>query len=314
MVRKSREVRGNNGERVAGIKIVSGDVTHPLMGLNPAAVQADLVIHCAASLEFDAPRDELAAVNIEGTRNAVAFARATGAGFLHVSTAYVCGMREGPIAEAPVPKGTRFNNNYEESKALAEAVVARSGLPFAIARPSIVLGDHASGAIREFPSLCNVFRLLARGKVGVLPVRESATFNLVPICHVAEGIARIAEKFERAKGGYYHLVARQPIPAAELAYGVARVGHFPSPRIVDPDGFEPDSLRPAERLLLDRILATFGAYFIRNPQFDDSALRALTGLECPETDAAWLDRLIGYGIACRYLPSAHPDNASLAAA
>lgn len=314
MVRKTREVRGNDGEPVSGIEIVSGDVTQPLMGLDPAAVQADLVIHCAAHLEFDAPCDELAAVNVEGTRNAVAFAKATGAGFLHVSTAYVCGTREGPIAEAPVPEGTLFTNNYEESKAQAEQVVANSGAPFAIARPSIVLGDRVHGAIREFPSLCNVFRLMARGKVSMLPARESATFNLVPICHVAEGIVRIAEEFEEAQDGYFHLVSTQPLPAAELAHGVTRVGHFPSPKVIDPDGLDKDSLRPAERLLLERLLATFGAYFTRNPQFDDSAFQAVTGLACPKTDSAWLDRLIGYAIACRYLPSARPDSASLAAA
>ncbi len=280
-------------------------------------METDLVIHCAANLEFDAPREVLASVNVEGTRNAVAFARAAGAGFLHVSTAYVCGTREGAIAEGPVPQGTRFTNNYEESKALAEALVAASGVPFAIARPSIVLGDHASGAIREFPSLCNVFRLMARGKVGVLPARETATVNLVPICHVAEGIARIAERFAAAQGGYFHLVAGQPLPVAKLAHGVARVEHFPAPQVVDPETFNAESLRPSERLLLGRMLETFGAYFTRDPRFEDSAFRALTSLACPYTDDAWLDRLIGYGIAADYLPvpvSVRRDNVSQAAA
>lgn len=314
VVRKTREVRSNDGASVAGIKVVPSDVTHPMMGLDPAAFEIDLVIHCAASLEFDAPRDVLATVNVEGTRNAVAFAKAAGAGFMHVSTAYVCGTREGVIAEGPVPAGTRFTNNYEESKALAEGVVADAGLPFAVARPAIVLGDHADGAIREFPSLCNVFRLMARGKVGVLPARETATLNLVPLCHVAEGIVQVAERFDTARGGYFHLVANSSLPAAELARGVARVAHFPSPQVVDPDSFDPSSLRPAERLLLKRLLATFGAYFTRDPRFDDSAFRALTGLQCPHTDSMWLDRLIAYGIASGYLPNARPGNTSQAAA
>ncbi|MGB3796869.1 MAG: SDR family oxidoreductase [Alteraurantiacibacter sp.] len=318
MVRKTREVRGNDGAAVTGIEIVSGDVTQPLMGLDPASLDIDIMIHCAASLEFDAPREVLAAVNVEGTRNALEFARAAGAGFLHVSTAYVCGTREGTIGEGPVPAGTRFTNNYEESKALAEALVAASGVPFAVARPSIVLGDHQRGAIRDFPSLCNVFRLMARGKIGVIPLRESATLNLVPICHVAEGIAEIAERFPAAEGGYFHLVTGTPLPAAQLAHGVARVDHFPTPRVVEADAFDPNSLRPAERLLLSRIMATFGAYFTRNPRFQDSEFRALTGLACPDTDNAWLDRLIAYGLAREYLPrpavSECRGNASPAAA
>ncbi|MWV27095.1 SDR family oxidoreductase [Aurantiacibacter rhizosphaerae] len=318
MVRKTREVRGNDGLPVAGITIVSGDVTLPLMGLDPAALKPDLVIHCAASLEFDAPRDVLAAVNVEGTRNAVEFARASGAGFLHVSTAYVCGQREGTIAEGPVPASTRFTNNYEESKALAEEVVACSGVSFAIARPSIVLGDDATGAIREFPSLCNAFRLMARGKIGVLPVAATSTLNLVPISHVAEGIARLAEQFAAAQGGYFHLVTQHPLPAAELARGVARVEHLPSPVTVDPNQFDIDSLQGAERMLLSRMLGTYGAYFRQEPRFEDDAFRALTGLECPETDIAWLARLIDYGVASGFLPapciSERRDSAAQAAA
>jgi len=307
-------VRGNDGTPVEGIQIVSGDVTQPLMGLESAQHDIDLVIHCAAALEFDAPREVLAAVNVEGTRNAVEFARACGAGFLHVSTAYVCGDRDGAIAEGPVPPGTRFTNNYEESKALGEAVVAESGVPFAVARPSIVLGDHDSGAIRDFPSLCNVFRLMARGKVSVFPVQEEATLNLVPLCHVAEGIVRLAEGFEDAQDGYFHLVTGAPMPAAELAHGVARVDHFPAPQIVDPASFEIGSLRPVEQLLLGRMLQTFGAYFTRDPRFRDDRFRELTGLECPQTDSAWLDRLIDYGIAEGYLPSERRGSAALAVA
>ncbi len=314
MVRKVREVRGNDGAPVAGVDIFSGDVTHPLMGLDPDACDIDLVIHCAAQLDFDAPLPTLAAVNVEGTRNALAFARQADAGFLHVSTAYVCGQREGGITEGPVRSGARFTNNYEASKALAEAVVAASGVPFAVARPSIVLGDHARGAIRDFPSLCNVFRLMARGKVNVFPAAQGATLNLVPICHVAKGIARLAERFDAARGGYFHLVGRQPLPAAELAQGVARVAHFPDPRVVDPASFDAESLPPAERLLLKRMTASFGAYFTRDPRFDDSAFRAVTGLECPVTDSAWLDRLIAYGIAAGYLPNARPGSVSQAAA
>lgn len=307
MVHKTREVRGNDGAPVEGIEIVPGDITRPLMGLDGTAHRPDLVIHCAASLEFDAPLPRLAAINVEGTRNALALARAAGAGFLHVSTAYVCGQREGAIAEGPVPGGTRFTKNYESSKTLAEAAVAASGVPFAIARPSIVLGDHAGGVIRTFPSLCNVFRLMARGKVGVFPARASATLDLVPLCHVAEGIVRLAEAFDAANGGYFHLVASQPLPAAELAHGVARVAHFPDPQVVDPDAFDAQGLPAAERQMLARMMRSFGPYFRRNPRFDDAGLRALTGLACPPTDSAWLDRLIAYGIASGYLPQAAPS-------
>ena len=302
LTRKSRAVRGTDGAPVPLADNLSGDVTAPMLGTAPQPF--DLVVHCAANVQFDAPEAELHATNVEGTRNALVFARAAGADFLHVSTAYVCGNRDGEIAEGPVPAGTGFTNAYEASKAAAERVVEDSGLRWAIARPSIVQGEHASGAIRDFPSLCNVFRLMARGKVTRFPVAEHSTLDLVPMDHVAEGIARIAELMGQAAGGYYHLVADTPLPTAELAHGVARVAHFPKPQVVAPEHYDPASLRPAERLLAERMLATFGPYFSRAPRFDDRQFRALTGVACPPTDRAWLDRLIAYGLARGYLPKA----------
>ena len=301
MVRRIREVRGNDGAQLDRISIVSGDVTLPMMGVTTAPF--DVVVHCAASLEFDAPENELRAVNIGGTRNAIEYAQAAGARFLYVSTAYTCGTRDGMIAEAAVPEGTQFTNRYEASKAAAEAVVATSGVPFAVARPSIVLGDSAGGTIRDFPSLCNVFRLMARGKVTQFPAAAGATLDLVPIDHVAGGIAALAEQMDEAEGGYFHLVAAAPTQAAQLAHGVARVAHFPDPLVVEPGDYDPAGLRPAERLLAERMIGTFGAYFTRNPQFSDARFRDLTGLLCPDTDTAWLDRLIAYGLQRGYLPA-----------
>lgn len=301
MVRRNPVVRANDGSEVAGLRTVPGDVTHALMGLT--AEPCDLVVHCAASLEFDASEQDLRAINIEGTRNALAFAKAAGARFLHVSTAYVCGDKEGEILEGPVPEGRRFTNRYEASKAAAERVVADSGVPFAVARPSIVLGDSASGEIRDFPSLCNVFRLMARGKVTQFPCVTGSTLDLVPIDHVAGAIAGLAENMDAAEGGYFHLTAAKPMLAAELAHGVARVEHFPSPVVVRPEDYDPSALRSGERMLAERMLGTFGAYFTRDPRFSDAKLREVTGLSCTPTDSAWLDRLIAYGIAAGYLPS-----------
>lgn len=294
LVRRNPDVRGNDGALVTGITVVRGDVTRPLMGLDPDP--QDVVIHCAAHLDFDAPEVELHAVNVAGTQNAIDYARAAGARFLHVSTAYVCGDGDGVISETPVPEGTRFTNRYEASKAAGEQVVAASGLPFAIARPSIVLGDSATGRIRDFPSLCNVFRLMARGKVTRFPAARHATFDLVPIDHVAAVLVALAERMEAVDGGYFHLVGAQAMPVAELAHGVARVAHFPNPAIVLPQDYVP------EGPLAQRMVATFGPYLTRNPRFADSALRRATGLRCPPTDRAWLDRLIAYGIARGYLP------------
>ncbi len=286
-------------------------MVRPFLGLDPTTLNPDLVVHCAASLEFDAPEEELRAVNVEGTRHALDLARATGAAFLHVSTAYDCGLANGTIAEGPVATGTRFANRYEASKAAAEQLVRASGLHFAIARPSITLGDSATGQIREFPSLCNVFRLMARGKISQFPAAGHSTLDMVPIDHVAEGLAMIAERMGQARGGTFHLVADTPLPSAELAHAINRVAHFPRASVISPEAYDPAHLPASERRVSERMLATFGSYFRHDPRFSDRSFQDLTQLACPPTDSAWLDRLIAHGIARGYLPavpSAHRDS------
>ena len=303
LVHRRPEVRGNDGEQVVLAEVLRGDVTRAGLGLEEPGARFDLVIHCAAALEFDAPEDVLAAINVEGTRNVAAYAHRWRARLLHVSTAYVCGLTQGVIHEAPVPTGTRFANGYEASKAAGEAVVRDSGAAWLIARPSIVLGDSETGAIREFPSICNVFRLMARGTVRVLPVGAQATLDLVPIDFIAEGIARLAERMERAPGTYVHLASGDPLPAAALPRALARFAHLPQVQVVEPAAFDPADLPLMERRVLERVLASYGTYLDGHRRFAAHQARALTGLACPPTDEAWLDRLIAYGIARDYIPA-----------
>ena len=302
LVRRTKEVRGNDGALVPVAGVLAGDVTLPGLGLDCVPEGLDCVIHCAAALEFDAPRDRLDPVNVEGTRNVADFAEKTGARLLHVSTAYVCGTREGTIEEGPVPAGTAFANNYEASKAAAEAVVEASTARWCIARPSIVLGDHETGTIRDFPALCNVFRLMARGAVPVLPVAESARMDLVPVDYVARSLLALAEAGEKSEGKHVHIASTDPLPAAVLPQGVRAFPHFADPIAVEPREFNPATLTASQRRVTERMLQTFGGYLTRAPLFDDARQRALTGLSCPPTDAAWIMRLIEYGITRGYLP------------
>ena len=68
------------------------------------------VLHCAASISFDLPLDEARAINVEGTREVIGFARECKAlgrleRFVHVSTAYVSGKLRGHVPRAPARRG-----------------------------------------------------------------------------------------------------------------------------------------------------------------------------------------------------------------
>ena len=311
LVHRNPNVLGNNGNQPPIHAMLRGDVSQPGLGLSAIDTVSrdyDLLIHCAATTRFDLDDEAYNAVNVAGTGHAIAFARAGRMALLHISTAYVCGQRDGRIGEDdPLPRSD-FANGYEASKAQGEALVAASGLRYAIARPSVVLGEAASGAIRSFDALYTAFKLIAEGRVRHIEARVGATIDFVPLDHVAAGIVALAETMEAANGGRYHLVSEQPLPVSEFAAAIGAYPQFSAPTLVPPEAFDLAALPAIERRFYVRVAGPYSSYFQRNPRFDDARFRALTGLACPPTGVDYLKRLIGYCIAVGFL-SGH-DQAS----
>ncbi len=272
----------------------SGDVRQPGFGL--AEVPAiDLLVHSAAVTAFDAAEDVYRAVNLDGTRHAVDVARAGGARLLHVSTAYVCGTQDGPIV--PGFTGTAFTNGYEASKAAGEALVRASGLNFAIARPSVVVGDWASGQISRFENIYMIFKLIAEGRIRTLPAAAGATLDLVPIDHVIAGLLVMTERFADFAGQTVHLTASTPTPIPAIGTAMARAG-LGTPEWVAPTQFDPALLPAGERRWHAAAATLYTAYLLRDPRFVvDCALVPV----CPPTDAAWMDRLIAFAVAAGFV-------------
>ena len=180
LVHRTHHIVANDGRVVASrpwdgppgpgaVATLVGDVRAAGLGLavDPCA---DLIVHAAAITAFDASPEVYRAVNIDGTAHVIALAERRGTPLLMVSTAYVCGTRDGIIHEGE--HGTAFANGYEASKAAAEILVeaaAARGLPAVVARPSIVVGDSRDGALRAFGNIYAVFRLIAEGRLRTLP-------------------------------------------------------------------------------------------------------------------------------------------------
>jgi HAD superfamily hydrolase (TIGR01490 family) len=87
------------------ITVLDGDLSSPDLGLAADARSllsgVDIVIHAAATVVFDAPLDQALRTNIEGPRTLIRLVREAGARprLVHVSTAYVCGLRRGLVPE-----------------------------------------------------------------------------------------------------------------------------------------------------------------------------------------------------------------------
>ena len=301
LVHRTPEVRANDGSSVPVAQTLGCDVSQPRLGLSDAqfdevARAHDKIVHCAATVRFDLAEADYLAVNVDGVRHALALAEAGAMDFLHVSTAYVCGARNGPIRESDPLPHDGFANAYEASKAAGERLVRASGLRWAIARPSVVVGEWATGAIRQFDTTYAAFKLIAEGRVRHMPARVGASLDFVPVDHAAAGIVALAGAMDSAAGGTFHLVSAQPLPVERFGALIGAYPQFAAPELVAPDAFDPNALSPVERRFYKRIAGLYASYFQRDPRFDDARFRAATGLACPETGEAYVRRLIDYCI------------------
>ena len=140
--------------------VLEGDLSEIDLGLDNRTLDwieghCTAVFHNAASLVFrgDDPDGEPYLSNVEGTRRILELCRCTGIRqYHHVSTAYVCGLRNGRILESDVDVGQTAGNVYEKTKLQAEMLVrsaasAHGGWldPPTIYRPSIIVGDSQTG-------------------------------------------------------------------------------------------------------------------------------------------------------------------------
>jgi nucleoside-diphosphate-sugar epimerase len=152
--------------------------------------------------------DDSRSVNVEGTRRILELAR-TCPGLerlTYISTAYVAGEPGRLFREDELAVGQRFRNPYERSKFEAELALRSEGadLPLQILRPSIVVGDSATGRTSSFNVLYGPLKAFARGKVPAIPARREAPVDIVPVDYVAD---RVHELATNGPNGTFHLVA-----------------------------------------------------------------------------------------------------------
>ncbi len=296
------------------VRVVCGDIAQPMLGLSDADWQ-DLastvthIIHSAAAVQFTLPLECARQINCFGTRNVMELAQqASRIGRLekvaHISTAYVCGDREGHIYEDEPAQPCRFSNSYEATKFEAEQHVRSlmPELPITIFRPSIVVGDSQTGRTLSFNVLYSPLRLIYRGVLKSLTCNPATPLDVVPLEYVARAITHIFLHTD-SNGKIYHLVS-----GADGAPAVGNiVGHFlgylrkhaTADKLHLPAfGNAQDNIQPPNSRTL-QLMSVFEPYLKVVRRFDDAnTLEALSGsgISLPQF-SSYFDTLLDYCFA-----------------
>jgi thioester reductase-like protein len=321
LVHDNTRLMRNNGRQVrsagytagadappGAVRLLAGDVTVPGLGLG-GQVRAELagrlarIVHCAAVTDFGRPADVYRRVNADGAAHVVEFAQAGNIPLVHVSTAYVCGERDGVATEDQLDIGQRIGNDYERSKLLAEQIVRKAGaggLPVAVVRPSIVTGAERTGVIRDLKNVYVMLRLVTEGMARTIPGHYDACLDLVPVDYVADLITEATVRFGEAADRTFHAVGAH-LRLRDVSDVLAEFPSFQVPRYVSPSSFDAGQLPRAERSYYERITSLYESYFQRRIRFDDTVAAGFSSRRRVSHGPAYLRRLIDYAVKTGYL-------------
>lgn len=300
------------------VEQVRGDITQPRLGLDAAefrslAKKTDVVIHSAAMTDFTATDGVTADLNVNGTANVLELAALADAPLYYISTAFV--ERADALRDAPDGGGPAA---YLHSKCAAEGLVAASGVPSVVLRPSVVIGDAESGAIAAFQGLHAIAGAIVKGALPLLPLLPETLIDFVPQDFVARAIGSLVRADVRT--GEYWLTAGERALAADdvvdiCAEVAASLGQQPvSPRLVAPDIVDRlirpvfiETLPERARTQFDQML-NMTALFSTEAEFTSSAktLERDFGVALPSDLRACFKRSVEYWAAKKGLGAAKP--------
>jgi NAD(P)-dependent dehydrogenase (short-subunit alcohol dehydrogenase family) len=217
---------------------VPGDLAKPNLGVSDVDVRrlrgkVRHFFHVAAIYDLAASAEAQQIANVEGTRNAVQFAEAIGAGcFHHVSSIAAAGLYEGVFREDMFEEAEELDHPYFRTKHDSEGIVRRDcAVPFRIYRPGFVVGHSKTGYTDKIDGPYYFFKLLQKMRSIVPPWMpmigiEGGRINIVPVDFVADALDHIAHK-RGLDGKCFHLTDPAPHRIGEVLNIFAKAGHAP---------------------------------------------------------------------------------------
>lgn len=296
---------------------VFGDLTAAKLGVAPEDArrlkgQVDHFFHLAAVYDLGADEESQVEVNVEGTRHAVAFARAIEAGhFHHVSSIAAAGLYEGVFREDMFDEAENFEHPYFLTKHESEKIVRQEAkLPWTVYRPAMVVGDSSTGEMDKIDGPYYFFKLIQRMRQLLPPWMptvglEGGRINIVPVDYVVAALDHIAHQPGIARR-CFHLVDPVGYRVGDVLDIFSRAAHAPRMNVFVnaallgfiPRGVKKGLLAIAPiRRLRNAILKDLGLpedilQFVNYPtRFDSREAQAMlkgTGIVCPNLkDYAW---------------------------
>ncbi|HET9338829.1 MAG TPA: SDR family oxidoreductase [Casimicrobiaceae bacterium] len=236
--KKLDALRSTLGASDKSLIAVPGDLGAPNLGVSAADLKAlkgkiDHIFHLAAIYDLNASAEDQKAINVGGTRNAVKFAQAIGAGcFHHVSSIAAAGLYEGTFREDMFEEAEELDHPYFGTKHESEGVVRKEcKRPFRIYRPGFVVGHSKTGEIDKIDGPYYFFKTIQKMRqlfppwmpmVGI----EGGRINIVPVDFVAGALDYLAHR-KGLDGKCFHLTDPHPHRIGEVLNIFAKAAHAP---------------------------------------------------------------------------------------
>jgi nucleoside-diphosphate-sugar epimerase len=192
------------------VREIQGDLLAPRLGLDEGAWhelarEVDVVLHSAAETNWRMPPADIVRTNTLGTQAMLDLAGRADAPLYVVSTAFVASSPSEEDAD-------RFPGAaaYLASKTTAEQMFRAAGLPGALVRPSVVMGDSVTGRIAGQQGLTRTIGSMVLGQVPVLPGAPDARVDMVPQDYVTRAIGDLVRGGVRS--GEFWLTAGKEAP------------------------------------------------------------------------------------------------------
>jgi len=217
---------------------VVGDLVKPLLGISKADLKKltgkiEHFFHLAAVYDLKADAESQVAINIEGTKNAVALANEIEAGiFQHVSSIAAAGMYEGVFREDMFEEAEGLDHPYFATKHESEKIArTETSMPWRVYRPGLVVGDSQTGEMDKIDGPYYFFKLIQKMRELLPPWMpmvglEGGRINIVPVDFVVDAIDHIAHK-KGLDGKAFHLVDPTPYRVGDVLNIFARAAHAP---------------------------------------------------------------------------------------